>query len=220
MVVAFVGCCNPVGEPDGTVGFLFTKQEIPTYCKTLKNKPIYLTHKHDLGPVGKIAKSWVEKGKMMVAGVIHTDSLPAKYAGKGVLKGFLKGLSLGTIHGVLKNNSGKCTNILWRKIVDVSVCEEGDLPGTHILTMAAKEAVKEAMKEVPATKFSPFHFFYSARLNNKELPEILTKEKTLIDNNNNNTNNNKRNLNSSQGMFFFIYSLLVATHVLTLHLLL
>ena len=218
MVVAFVGCCNPAGEPDGTIGFLFTKQEIPTYCKTLKNKPIYLTHKHDLGPVGKIAKSWVENGKMMVAGVIHTDSLPAKYAGKGVLKGFLKGLSLGTIHGVLKNNSGKCTNILWRKIVDVSVCEEGDLPGTHILTMAAKEAVQEAMQDVPATtNFSPFHFFYSAGVNNGgELPEILTKEEEPLIG-----NNNKRNLNPwSQGMFFFIYSLLVATHVLTLHLLL
>ena len=112
MVVAFVGCCNPPGEPNGTVGFLFTKREVPIYCKTMKNKPIFLTHKHDLGPVGMIAKSWMENGKMMVAGVIHTDSLPAQIAGKGVKNGLLKGLSLGTIHGVLKNNSGKCTDIL------------------------------------------------------------------------------------------------------------
>ena len=186
MVVAFIGCCNPPGEPNGTVGFLFTKQEIPTYSKTLKNKPIYLNHKHDLGPVGRIAKSWVENGKMMVAGVIHTKSLPAKIAADGVLKGVLKGLSLGTVHGVLKNNSGKCTDILWREIVDVTVCEEGDLPGTHIFTMASKA-------ETSLQTFSPYDFFYS---NQKELPDIIIS-----------TAASGKILNPNQGMFFsFIYT--------------
>ena len=166
MVVAFIGCCNPPGEPDGTVGFLFTKKEIPTYSKTLKDKPIYLNHKHDLGPVGRIAKSWVENGKMMVAGVIHTKSLPAKIAADGVLKGILKGLSLGTIHTVLKNNSGKCTDVLWREIVDVTVCEEGDLPGTHILTMAAKHQQQTKVETIypiiqNSASLSLYDFFYS-----------------------------------------------------------
>ncbi len=200
MVVAFVGCCSPAGEPDGTVGFLFTKREVPIYCKNLKNKPIYLTHKHDLGPVGMIAKSWMENGKMMVAGVIHTDSLPAKIAGKGVKNGLLKGLSLGTIHGVLKNNSGKCTDILWREIVDCSVCEVGDLPGTHILTVAAKEAVQEVIKNIKssssAPNFSPYNFFYSDAAD-KELLDMRTKERTL---------NSELSIPAvNQGIFFFCF---------------
>ena len=194
-IVAFVGCCNPVGEPNGTIGFLFTKRELPIYCKTMKNKRIYLTHQHDLGPVGKIAKSWMENGKMMVAGVIHADSLPAKIAGKGVTSGLLKGLSLGTIHGVLKNNSGKCTNILWREIVDCSVCEEGDLPDTKILTFAAKQAVQKVIADIKSTpNFSPYNFFYSDATR-KELPDTRTKERTL---------NSELSIPAvNQGIFFF-----------------
>lgn len=157
MVVAFVGCCHPKGDPDGSVGFSFTEREIPEHCKSTKGVPVYLTHKHHLGPVGRVAKAWQENGKMLVAGVIY-DSTPAgKEASKGLLSGALRGLSLGVIHGIMKNNSGKCTSILWREIVDVSVCEEGDLPGTLIMTVAAKEAVEKVISE----SHSPYAAFYA-----------------------------------------------------------
>lgn len=176
MVVAFVGICHPEGEPDGTVSFSFTKREIPKHCKTTINVPVYLKHKHDLGPVGRIVKAWMEKGKMLVAGLIQEDSLPGRAAKKGIKSGILKGLSLGVIHGVLKNNSGKCTDILWREIVDVSVCEEGDLPGTRILTWASKEAVDRPLKDdrtVQPNSLSPYASFYGLQ---KQVPSYTKEE--------------------------------------------
>lgn len=166
MVVAFVGCCHPEGDPNGSVSFNFTEREIPEHCKTTINVPVYLTHKHDLGPVGRIAKAWLENGKMMVAGIIRDNTPAGKIASEGVLNGELKGLSLAVIHGMLKNNSGKTTEILWKKIIDVSVCEEGDLPGTLIMTVAAKEAVGRVIENEKTGQpevFSPYASFYAPR---------------------------------------------------------
>lgn len=162
MVVAFVGCCHPEGEPDGSVGFMLTQSEIIDKAQTTTGTPIYNRHQHHLGPIGRIAKSWSENGKLMVAGVINEKPGFSKKICEGIRSGVIKGLSLGIIHGVLKNNSGKCTNILWRDIVDVSVCEEGDLPGTHIMTVAAKRAVEKAIEDVRTGQpcFSPFPSFY------------------------------------------------------------
>ncbi len=162
MVVAFIGCCHPEGEPDGSVGFMLTQSEIFEKAQTTAGTPIYNRHQHHLGAIGRIAKSWSENGKLMVAGVINGNTSLSKKICEGLLNGTIKGLSLGIIHGVLKNNSGKCTNILWRDIVDVSVCNEGDLPGTYITTVAAKRAVEKAIEDGKTDQscFSPFPSFY------------------------------------------------------------
>lgn len=176
VIVAFVGCSQARGEPDGTVGFTLTESEIRESGK-YKDIPIYDRHQHEKGPVGKIAKAWCENGKMLVAGVVSDATPGGKKVCQELKSGVLKGLSLGIIHGVRKNKAGKVVDVMWKDIVDVSVCEEGDLPGTHIMTVAAKQAVEQAIREENRSLFGGFYAGHATRT---EQADLCTKGRLTV----------------------------------------
>jgi len=132
----FVGCCHPRGTKDKNGSdnpFLLTEDELRRECGRLPGMVIYDRHELDK-PVGLIKEAYIDgDGKLLIKGIFSDTDL-GRNARKDLVTGVFKGLSLGCRH--LYDKSSK--QVKYSKIDEVSVCEEGELPGTLIYTYASR----------------------------------------------------------------------------------
>jgi hypothetical protein len=127
----FRGCCHPQGtlEKDG---FLLTADEIQKAFARMPLTTILDNHDRDK-PVGRVEASWVEDGRLMITGSFFPHENGRK-AMQQVREGKYRGLSLGCRHRY--DPIGK--RVKKTRIQEVSVCEEGQIDGTSVNTIASR----------------------------------------------------------------------------------
>jgi len=133
MVLGF-GCVHPVGESDTYDGLYFKQNEMQQLAKDLVDKPLCIEHiPHD---VGKICHAWVGSKKPELYALFDTSKdFTGCFASNLINKGLCKDLSLG--HNVTIDE--KSTSVVGKHPVEVSICEKGARPDTHIYAFSKNE---------------------------------------------------------------------------------
>lgn len=133
MVLGF-GCVHPVGESDTYDGLYFKQNEMEQLAKDLVDKPLCIEHvPHD---VGKICHAWVGTKKPELYALFDTSNdFTGCFANNLIDKGLCKDLSLG--HNVTIDEQS--TTVVEKHPVEVSICEKGARPDTHIYAFSKNE---------------------------------------------------------------------------------
>lgn len=124
--VEIEGIAHPIAEDDGYNGLLMTKTDMNETLQALNNGEAYLadTHGHR---VGKVTQGRIDfLGRLRVVMELSAKEYPDLV--RKLQDGTYKGLSLGLKHFVDPDT----LSVDRKKIIEVSICPEGDLPGTGI----------------------------------------------------------------------------------------
>lgn len=133
-----MGCCHPAGpEEPGYNGFLLTRDNMLALRNSVVGVPVSEEH---AGPhLGAIDAVWINKlNEYIVDGHVDVKDDASEAVAQKMVSGILKGLSLGMTNRTVQDNRGRPLLVLGRTIDHVSVVEEGDLPGTDIVTVASR----------------------------------------------------------------------------------
>ena len=126
-----VGCVHPHGLTNRSDDFLLCDKDIDSFVTKVNGAVVYDTH-DATKPVGKVLQSYKdpEMGLMVIIGINNTDVI------KKIRNGTYKGLSLGNQYKV---DFAK-HKVVSKDCNEVSVCKEGDIPGTLIYAHFDKES--------------------------------------------------------------------------------
>ena len=126
-----VGCVHPKGLTDRNDDFLLSDKEMDSFVNKVNGVVVYDTHDTNK-PVGKVLNSYkdAEMGLMVIIGINNTDII------KKIQNGTYKGLSLGAKYKVDFTKH----KVVSKDCNEVSVCKEGDIPGTLIYAHFDKES--------------------------------------------------------------------------------
>jgi hypothetical protein len=127
----FRGCCHPPGT-DEKNGFLLTADEMRVAFKRMPGMIILDNHDHSK-PVGRVETAYLKDGMLMITGSFNPDERGEK-AMRRVRKGRYRGLSLGCKHAYDPIER----KVISTMIEEVSVCDEGQIPGTTVTTIASR----------------------------------------------------------------------------------
>lgn len=129
--VFFEGSCHPPGKPDDYDGTFLRLSEMKSKLNELNGTPILNEHDNTKN-IGEIVGARIdERGRLLVRGKIGRDSFHGIDAVHKLRFGDLKGLSLGLEHLIYKDP--KWTGIIDKKINEVSLTNNPDLPETEVL---------------------------------------------------------------------------------------
>lgn len=126
------GVAHPPGEPDTYNGLKLTRKEIFEKYESLPGTMVY--DNHDLSrPIGKVLAVTIgDEGELLMDAIISKDYPYSEEVIQRVLSGDYKGMSLGMDHKVNMETG----YVHESNINELSLCPEGDLPGTLIRTVA------------------------------------------------------------------------------------
>ena len=120
------GIAHPIAEEGDYNGLLMTKTDMQDTLAALNNGEAYLADTHG-DKVGRVTSGRIDfLGRLRVVLEMSAKEHP-ELADKLLNKAY-KGLSLGLKHFV----NPKTLEVNKKKIIEVSICPEGDLPGTGI----------------------------------------------------------------------------------------
>ena len=125
-IVSVDAYAHPIAE-DGEKynGFLMTRDDMEKCVKDLSNAYAADTHGKK---IGKVAGGFIDySGRLRVT--LEIDGKTHPELAKKLENGDYKGVSLGLKHFVDPDTF----EVTDKKIIEISVCEEGDLPGTDII---------------------------------------------------------------------------------------
>lgn len=149
-----VGPATGEGKVDGHGGEELTMKELKTQQKSVVGLPMFDNHNYKK-LIGRIAGSFIDKGRLWIIGKVNEDTKHGKKAYKKIQTGEYGGLSVGTF-GIRDEAT---ENISDRMIAEASPCpgKEGRMPGTSIvLTMNSGEGsehqVSMMMQDMGAVK--------------------------------------------------------------------
>ena len=124
--VSVHGVVSHIAEDEGYNGLMLTKKDMEDLLKEQQWKQAYVADAHGQN-VGRIAGMHIDGMNRLVANLeVSTKANPELV--RKLESGQYKGLSLGMIN--TKDNASK--DIVGKRLKEISVCEEGDIPGTEI----------------------------------------------------------------------------------------
>jgi hypothetical protein len=142
-MVLGVGVTHPKGEDDGYEGLFYKQSEMGELARTLAGKPLYVEHLTD-EPVGEVKHAWVgENGECFVLFETNEDSIPGLIAKNLMTHEVCTDLSLGHTVSLAANTH----EVLKKEATEVSICEKGARPNTHIYATTASKAKKSSWEE-------------------------------------------------------------------------
>jgi len=126
------GVAHPPGEPDTYNGLKLTQKEIFEKYETLPGTLVY--DNHDLSrPIGKVMSVSIgDDGELLMDALISKDYPHSDEVIERVLSGDYRGMSLGMDHKVNMDTGF----VHESNIHELSLCPDGDMPGTVIRTVA------------------------------------------------------------------------------------
>ena len=140
MVYGF-GCVHPVGESSEYDGLFFKGSEMRDLATKLKGKPLRIEHTDEA--VGVIEHAWVGHNSPELYVLFETSkTFPGLLAKNLIERGVCTDLSLG--HNVKIDHShiaGRAA-VVDKEPVEVSICEQGARPNTHIFAFHTASAEK------------------------------------------------------------------------------
>ena len=141
--VRFVGCCHPAGPTDPNYnGFMLTRANMLSLRKSMIGQPVFEEHGDGQvkNQVGSIDAVWInDRNEYIVDGHVEVTGPDSDAVAQRLVRGVLKGLSLGMTHKTIKDaQTGSPLVVLDHIINEVSVVEQGDIPGTDIVTVASR----------------------------------------------------------------------------------
>lgn len=167
------GVAHPVGQSEDYDGFFYKESEFTKLAKDLLDKPVYFEHDQNC-KVGKILSAWPGKGKnndteMFVMFELDNNTLPGILADKMIQDEHICDLSLG--HKVTVENSEGVNRVINKEAFEVSICEKGARPNTHIYQVYRYKNPDEKKY------INKYDQFYSSKIT-KTMSEVT--EKTAI----------------------------------------
>lgn len=128
------GVAHPKGEDNSYNGFKLTEKQIFEKYKDLPGTIVYDDH-DESKPIGKVIGATIgDKGELCMDAMLFEDNPNAQRVYERVVSGDYKGLSLGMDHLVDMEKG----YVHKSDIYELSICPEGDMPGTVIRTIASK----------------------------------------------------------------------------------
>lgn len=152
MPVRVKGCVHPRGLPDDWYKGLKYLKEKEILEKVLNLPNTISLEEHDPGQIGVVIGSMVDQHGQIIVDIEIPDNTP-KYEEikRKLLDGTYKGLSLGRKHTV-DMNTGELVDT---NIFEVSICEEGALPGTYIEAVTVASESKNERIGTGITGYPP-----------------------------------------------------------------
>lgn len=129
-----IGVAHPKGENESYDGFFYKESEFKRLADDLVNKPVFFEHDENCR-VGNIISAWPGIGKnrdkeLFVMFELDNTTLPGILADRMIQDEHICDLSLG--HKVTIENSEGCKKVVGKDAIEVSICEKGARPNTHI----------------------------------------------------------------------------------------
>lgn len=170
------GIAHPKGEENTYNGFKLTKNQIFEKYKNLPGTIVYDNH-DESKPIGKVIAATIGKdGELCMDAMLFNDNPNAQAVYERVMSGDYKGLSLGMDH-VVDMEKGYVYN---SDIHELSICPEGDMPGTIIRTVASNTPSGEDVNEktiIPTYSHKTKWFDLNIDPSNAEIQENNTIKK-------------------------------------------
>ena len=158
-----IGVVHPEGENDDYDGLYYRKKELEGLAKELIGKPLRIEHLPE--GVGTIRSAWVGSKTPELYALFETnDDFKGLLAKNLIEKGLCKDLSLG--HQVLVDQK----RVVGKKAVEVSICEQGARPNTHIY------AFDSQTNEPPSVETKSGKYILEVKNSVREVTRIMTEE--------------------------------------------
>lgn len=134
-LLRFRGSAHPPGQDDDYDGMFLRRNEMEAVARRAAGTPVWHKHQGDQ-KAGWIREGWVDDtGRLMVEGVLDRRTKWGRKAVRMIRDGDLSGLSLGLSH-LKADRGGGDTRIIARRLGEVSLEDDPDLPDTAITAIA------------------------------------------------------------------------------------
>ncbi len=128
--IEFEGACHPTAQNDDYDGTFLTKKQMLEKIQSLPGTPVLSEHDNQK-QIGKIIGARIdERNRLIVKGEINRDTFAGITAIRDLRNRKVSGLSLGIKHSM--SSDPKSTRIIAKKIQEISLTENPDLPDTEI----------------------------------------------------------------------------------------
>ena len=169
----FRGVAHPRGEKADYDGLFLKEDELSQRAKDLAGTPLWSEHEADK-KIGWVTGAEVgEAGELVVSGVIDRSvSEEAREHARKIRRGEMTGLSLGMDHMVRVDTDGR-RRVVDKKIEELSVTVDPDLPGTFISEVAEDTATWKTAQNCATVSIENFRTKNSLAKKQKELDSVL-----------------------------------------------